>query len=322
MTLRLPLQMQAEAAGARFEERDGWAQAVSYGAIDDELAALRAGAAVADRSARALVRVAGPDAARLLQGLVTNDVDELAPGAAFEAFVLTPRGRPHTLLRVLRLSDDVFVLESEPDAHDALAATIRRYRLASRATVEDARGELAILSVPGGLELPVGVIALPGGPGREVAGAPGDVAELWVGAMVADAQPAGADAWEAFRIEAGVPRLGAEVDEAVLPAETGLVDRTVSFTKGCYVGQEPVARLHHRGHANRRLTRLAFPGPAPALPAVLLDGEREVGRVTSAYGLSGLGYVRREVADGADLAGRAADGAGFQARVAPLGLTG
>ena len=173
-----------------------------------------------------------------------------------------------------------------------------------------------------GLELPDGVVELPGGPGREVAGKPDAMAELWVAAMVADARPAGADAWEAFRIEAGVPRLGAEVDEAVLPAETGLVERTVSFTKGCYVGQEPVARLHYRGHANRRLARLAFPGPPPALPAVLLDGEREVGRVTSAFGPAGLGYVRREVEDGADLAGRAADGSGFEARVAPLGATG
>jgi aminomethyltransferase len=322
VTLRLPLEIQAEAAGARFEERDGWIQAAAYAELDDELAALRAGTAVADRSARALVRVTGPDAERLLQGLVTNDVDALAPGAALEAFVLTPKGRPHALLRLLRLAEDAFVLESEPAAHDAIAVTLRRYRLASKAEIEDARGELAVLGLPAALALPHGVIELPGGPGREAAGDPNAMAELWVAAMVADAQPVGADAWEAFRIEAGVPRLGADIDEAVLPAETGLVERTVSFTKGCYVGQESVARLHHRGHANRRLARLAFPGPPPALPAVLLDGEREVGRVTSAFGPAGLGYVRREVADGADLAGRAADGSGFEARVTPLGATG
>ncbi len=107
-----------------------------------------------------------------------------------------------------------------------------------------------------------------------------------------------------LRVEAGVPRYGAELDEQVMPAEVGVVDRAVSFTKGCYVGQEPVARLHYRGHANRSLRALA-PAVVPGPGAVVVSGEREVGRVTSAVESPSLGgplalaVVRREVDDGA-----------------------
>jgi folate-binding protein YgfZ len=124
-------------------------------------------------------------------------------------------------------------------------------------------------------------------------------------------------------VELGVPRDGAEVDETVLPAETGLVERTVSFSKGCYVGQEPVARLHYRGHPNRLLRRLLLRGPdAPALPAEVVAGGRTVGRVTSVAALGsgarGLAYVRREVADGSDVEVLDAAGRSLLATVEPL----
>ena len=138
--------------------------------------------------------------------------------------------------------------------------------------------------------------------------------------------PIGADVRETLRIEQGLPRFGVDFDGSNLPAEAGVVERAVSFTKGCYIGQEPIVRLAHRGHANRELRRLRL-GELPVLPATLLDGEREVGRVTSSAalpegGAAALGYVRRGVEEGAGLialdargervpardAGRVADG--------------
>ncbi len=113
-------------------------------------------------------------------------------------------------------------------------------------------------------------------------GAPDDVGALWRELVAAGARPIGADAYEIARVEAGVPRFGAEIDASVLPAETGLVDQAVSFTKGCYVGQEPVARLHYRGHPNRHLRHLvSFDGALPTVPAEIALGDRVVGRLTS-----------------------------------------
>ena len=130
------------------------------------------------------------------------------------------------------------------------------------------------------------------------------------------------DAAEVLRVEAGVPRFGAEIDERVMPAEAGLVDRAVSFTKGCYVGQEPVARLHYRGHANRALRALG-PAVVPGPGAVVVVGEREVGRVTSSVdSLSlqrplSLAIVRREVEEGARVR-IAWEGGACDAEVLPL----
>jgi folate-binding protein YgfZ len=115
-----------------------------------------------------------------------------------------------------------------------------------------------------------------------------------------------------------VPRFGVDFDGSNLPAEAGVVERAVSFTKGCYIGQEPIVRLAHRGHANRELRRLRLDEPVE-LPATLLDGEREVGRVTSTAslpegGAAALGYVRRAVEDGAPLVALGARGERVVAR--------
>ena len=123
-----------------------------------------------------------------------------------------------------------------------------------------------------------------------------------------------------------MPRFGAEIDATVLPAETGLVEQAVSFTKGCYVGQEPVARLHYRGHPNRHLRHLvSFDGALPTVPAELALGDRVVGRLTSVVQppgdgpAVGLGYVRREVEEGSIVDVRRAAGDPAHARVAALG---
>jgi tRNA-modifying protein YgfZ len=313
-----PLRSELEAAGAVFSERAGHEIARSFGDLAGEYGAMHG---LSDRSDRAFVGVRGRDAEKLLQSLVSNDVEAVEPGGSCLAFVLTPKGRPVADLRVWREASDAFVLEAEPELQDALAATVRRYRLAARAEIADDRDRLALISVRGPLDATPGVLVAEGPLGHDVLGTPEAVGGVWRTLVAAGYRPIGSDAFEIARVEAGVPRFGAEIDDSVLPAETGLVEQTVSFTKGCYVGQEPVARLHYRGHPNRHLRHLlSLGGALPSVPAELALADRVVGRLTSVVQppgdgpAVGLGYVRREVEEGAivDVGGVA------QARVAAL----
>ena len=321
-----PLRRELEAGGAVFGERAGHEVALAFGDLEAEYAAARSGSAVADRSARAFVGVRGRDAEKLLQSLVSNDVEAVEPGGTCLAFVLTPKGRPVADLRIWREASDAFVLEAEPELQADVQAIVRRYRLAARAEIADDRDRLASIGVLGGLAPPTSLLQADGPLGVDVLGRPEDVAELWRTLVAGGARPIGSEAYEIARVEAGVPRFGAEIDASVLPAETGLVDRAVSFSKGCYVGQEPVARLHYRGHANRRLRHLlSFDGAVPSAPAEIAVGDRVVGRLTSVVQppgdapAIGLGYVRSEVEDGSIVDVRAASGAPAHARVAALG---
>jgi tRNA-modifying protein YgfZ len=320
-----PLRSELEAAGAVFAERAGNEVAREYGDLAAEYAAAHAGPAIADRSARAFVGVRGRDAEKLLQSLVSNDVEAVEPGGSCLAFVLTPKGRPVADLRIWREAPDAFVLEAEPELQDELQATVRRYRLAARAEIADDRDRLASISVLGPLTVAPGLLSAQGPLGTDVLGAPGEVATLWRELVTAGARPIGSEAYEIARVEAGVPRFGAEIDASVLPAETGLVEQAVSFTKGCYVGQEPVARLHYRGHPNRHLRHLlSFDGALPTVPAEIALGDRVVGRLTSVVQppgdgpAVGLGYVRREVEEGSIVDVRQAAGDPAHARVAAV----
>src|SRR5262245_48301255 len=240
---------------------------------------------------RAYVRVAGPDAADFLQRMVSNDVLALAPGESCEALLLTPKARVIAPLRVLRRGDDDFLLLTEPELGETLRGRLVRARFAARAEVEPEAHE-SVLVLAG--ERPPGAL-----PAEDYGVA---AHELLDEPPPAGARPIGPDELERLRIAAGVPRFGREIDDRVLPAEAGLVERTVSFTKGCYPGQEPIARLHYRGRANRRLSVLELDADhAPTAEAELsLDG-KAVGRVTSSVPGLALGYVRREVEDGATL---------------------
>lgn len=248
---------------------------------------------------RAFVAVTGPDAAAYLNRMVSNDVEALEPGAACEALLLTPKARIIAPLTVFRRAEGDFLLLTEPELGELVRAHLVRTRFAARCAIEleEHRSTLVL-----GEEAPPGAIANAdyGLPAYEI-----------VDAEV-DAAPADPEELERLRILARTPRFGRELDERVLPAEAGLEDRAVSFTKGCYPGQEPVARLHYRGHPNRGLRVLRSDGDAlPARDAELtLDG-KPVGRVTSAVGdgqggVLLLAYVRREVA--ADAAVLLADG--------------
>ena len=250
--------------------------------------------AQAARRPRAFVRVQGPQAGDYLQRMVSNDVLALAPGESCEALLLTPKARVVATLVVLRLAEDDYLLLTEPDLGGVVREHLSRMRFAARCTIEE---EQRASHVRLGAERPSGT-AVPthdyGVPAWEV-----------LGEDVPAAVPLLDDVeLERLRIQAGTPRFGLDIDDRVLPAEAGLDERAISFTKGCYPGQEPIARLRYRGHANRSLRVLRLEsGPVPSRDAEVHSGERAVGRVTSAVpdgdGALALAYVREEVPDDA-----------------------
>jgi folate-binding protein YgfZ len=236
---------------------------------------------------REFVRVAGPDAADYLQRMVSNDVEALGAGEACPALLLTAKARVIAPLVVVRRAGDDFLLLTEPGLGEVVRAHLTRMRLRARCEIEPEEHE--------------SVLVFGGGDG---------FATDWTGAREAiDAglEPTLSDEeLELRRIESGVPRWAREVDDRILPAEAGLDETHVSFSKGCYPGQEPVARLHFRGHPNREL-RVVELEEVPEYDASLHHDGREVGRVTSAARRSdgtvvALAYVRTEVPDDAPLA--------------------
>ena len=225
------------------------------------------------RRPRAFVRVAGPDASDYLQRMVSNDVEALAVGASCDALLLTAKARVIAPLRVLRRGDDDYLVSTEPELGERVRQELLRFRFAAKAEIEPEEHDAWF--VLGGDE-------------------------------VLDARPEGEDvdeeAFERWRIESGIPRWGREIDDRVLPAETGLTETHVSFSKGCYPGQEPIARQHYRGKLNRRLRVLELAGEdIPEYDAEIRLADKAVGRVTSAVRGRALGYVRTEVPDDAEL---------------------
>ena len=249
---------------------------------------------------RSYVSVNGPDAASYLNRMVSNEVEALPAGDACEALLLTPKARIIASLVVWRRATDEFLLLTEPEAGERVARELLRSRFAAKCEI--APEEHRSLVVMGDDALVTD--GHKGIPNRDY-GVP--ALEL----LDIDAPPGAAsideEELERLRILARTPRLGRELDDRVLPAEAGLEERAISFSKGCYPGQEPVARLHYRGHPNRGLRVLALDAEdLPPYDAELgLDG-KVVGRVTSTardpeHGIVALAYVRREVPSDATL---------------------
>ena len=225
------------------------------------------------RVPRAFVRIAGPDARDYLQRMVSNDVEALGVGQACDALLLTAKARVIAPVRVLRRGEDDFLLSTEPELGARVRNELLRSRFAAKAEIEPEEHESWLV-------LGSGEVLDERPEGEEV-----DENEL-----------------ERWRIESGIPRWGREIDERVLPAEAGLTETHVSFGKGCYPGQEPIARQHYRGKLNRRLRVLHVEGDdVPQYDAQILHGEKVVGRITSAVPGLALGYVRTEVPDEAQL---------------------
>lgn len=244
---------------------------------------------------RAYVSVKGPDAASYLNRMVSNEVEDMPLGDALEALLLTPKARIVAPLVVWRRGAEDYLLLTEPEAGERLARELLRSRFAAKCAIEPEEHRSLVLLGTTPLVADRHTFALP----TADFGVP--AVELLDGEPPDGAEPIADEALERLRILARTPRFGRELDDRVMPAEAGLEERAISFTKGCYPGQEPVARLHYRGRANRGLRVLALEGSElPAYDAELeLDG-KVVGRVTSAapdpeHGVVALAYVRREV---------------------------
>ena len=279
---------------------------------------LRESVGLVDRSRRGKLRLRGGEAAEFLQGQVTNDVEALAPGRGCYAALLTHKGKVRADMRVLR-GDGWIWLDTEPGLEGLLRQTVQMYGIGRDVSAADETAERAILSLLG----PAARAALDAEPPAEehsfVAGEHGLYVATHLGVDVicraADAdsvrialgvEPVSDDAAECLRIESGRPRFGADFDADTIPEEAGLNERAVSFTKGCYVGQETVARLHYKGKPNRHLRGLRL-SDAVAPGAELRLGDRAVGRlgsvaVSPVHGPIGLAVVRREAEPGAELA--------------------
>ena len=222
------------------------------------------------RVSRDFVQVSGPDARTFLQGQLSQDVETLAPGSTRMSFLLQPQGKVDAYLRVSCISDEAFLLDVDAGWGDAVVDRLTRFKLRTKAEIARVGNWQCIAELRDG-ELVEEIVD-----DIEVEGVPGDLEE-----------------YEVHRIKAGIPAMGREIDESTIPASLGVVDRAVSFTKGCYTGQELVARIDSRG-GNTPTKLVGVRGPVAIGDPIVLDG-REVGRVTSAAGDVGLALVRREV---------------------------
>jgi folate-binding protein YgfZ len=288
--------------------------------------ALTGGAGVFDRSELGKLALAGAQAKELLNGQVSNDVEALEPGTGCYAALLTNKGKMLGDLRVLDTGPELLLL-TERASLQALFDQIRRGAIGWQAELRKRTLQQGLLSVIGPRAREVAVAeALPraehanapaqlgGAPvllvatdlGVDVICAAEDTARVREALLAAGAAEVDEAAAELVRVESGRPRYGIDLDDRTIPQEAGLNDRAVSFTKGCYVGQETVARLHWRGKPNRHLRGLRLSGPAPTGTPLRL-GEREVGKlgsvaVSPVHGPIALAIVRREAGVGEVLA--------------------
>ncbi len=293
--------------------------------LDAQYRQLREECGLLDRSDRGKLTVSGPDAVEYLQGQLTNDVEALEPGEGQYAALLDRKGHMQADMRVLRPAADEVWLDTEPEALAAARRHLEMYSIGREVEVADVSAERAILSLigPRGVEM-AGTAALPENAceatslagvdclavgtrdGIDLICPAADAGRLREALLVAGAVEVSPEAAEILRIESGTPRFGTEMGTETMPAEAGIVEDAVSFTKGCYIGQETVARLHYKGRPNRHLRGLRL--SAPAEPgATLRLGEKEVGRlggaaVSPALGPIGLAILRREAEPGTELA--------------------
>ncbi len=279
-----------------------------------------------DRSERGKLALSGSEAKAFLQGQVSNDVEALGPGEGCYAAFLTPKGKMLGDLRILATEDEL-LLDTERGALQPLFNLIRRGLIGYQAELHKRTLERGLLSLIGPqsvalagasqladaaehthLAMRIGNIdarAIRTDLGLDLLCESEHSAELQRALYQLGVEPVGEDAVECLRIETGRPRYGVDLDETVIPQEAGLNERAVSFEKGCYVGQETVARLHWRGKPNRHLRGLRLTAPAHT-GQELRDGERVVGRLGSVansprLGPIALALVRREVGPGAEV---------------------
>lgn len=288
------------------------------------------GAGLIDLSAaRGRIRVSGSEATMFLNGMMTNDMKSLAANRWMPSVFPTVQGRLIGAVRVIRGSEPSFLIDTETASHDAVLKTISRFTMAGDFKVSDLSAETALLSVQGQIagevidkvfetsaseipangvsevkwqNIPVTIIRAShtGENGFDIIVDSSQKAELLQALETAGAQTVSEDTLEILRVEAGIARFGIDVDETNVVPETNL-DEAVSYTKGCYVGQEIIVRIKHRGHPAKKLTGLRFETDTKIESGAIISSteNQEIGRVTSAVisprrGSIGLGYVRYE----------------------------
>jgi folate-binding protein YgfZ len=322
--------------GAAFADVNGAEVVAHYGDALAEHAALRQSAGILDLCCRSRLCLTGADRGRFLNGQVTNNVKDLKRGEGCYAALVTAKGKMQSDLNIYCLADELW-LDFEPGFRDAVVARFEKFIIADDVQVVDATSHYGLLSVQGpnagpvvhqlglGLTPPerplnftsvhdsaLGEIYCANHPRTGLAGfdlfapvaALNTVADKLIGAAKATGGRAcGWAALEVARIEAGIPRFGADMDETNLAPEAGIEARAISYTKGCYIGQEVIARLRTYGQVAKSLRGLLLPDEAPALPHrgdKLFHGDKEAGYITSALASPtfrrhlALGYVRRE----------------------------
>jgi folate-binding protein YgfZ len=303
----------------------------SYQTSPEGYRAIREGAATGALEPRGQIGVAGRDRASYLQGLLTNDIQGLSAGTGCYSAWLTPQGRMLTDMHVFE-SGDMILLDVPAGQVEATLQRLDQFLFSEDVQVADLAGSLrgvwvhgpaapalverVVSGVNGVAQWPgygntrgefnsspavVARVDQLGVPGICVYVAPADEAALLAALHAAGAEPADAAALEAARIEAGYPLFGVDMTEDTIPLEAGIEPRAISFTKGCYVGQEVIIRVLHRGHGRvaKKLMALRVVGAPPPRGAKLFAGEREVGTVTSAaqssrHGAIALGYLHRD----------------------------
>lgn len=279
--------------------------------LDAQYRQLREECGLVERADRGLLIVSGPDAAEYLQGQLTNDTEALEPGGWTYAALLDRKGHMQADMRVLRPGGgpDLW-LDLEPEGLAAANRHLQMYKIGREVDVTDAGGEYVLLSLigPRATEFAraVEAVAVRTAEGVDLIVPAAERDRVREALSAAGAVAVSPEAAEIVRIEAGRPRFGAEMGTETMPAEAGIVEQAVSFTKGCYIGQETVARLHYKGKPNRHLRGLRFSRPARPGESLVL-GEKEVGTVGSAavspaLGPIGLAILRREAEPGATVA--------------------
>jgi len=329
-----------------------------YGNIAAEYNALRSGAMLVDRSARGRMRFSGAKAAEMITGLVTNDVQALKPGEGLYAAALTPKGKIVADVRILA-RDGEFMIDVPPRAFGGWQAMIKKYINPQLAPSEDVSASLRTVGVFGSTSrrivatlaaLPAETLAALAPYAHARAEVQGETVGImrspelelegyelfvpsalfghaWQQLLTLGATAAGLHAWEIARIEAGRPEWGVDMDDATIPQEVNFdALHAISYTKGCYVGQEVVARVHFRGHVNKHLRGLMAgkSEPAPEGAAVIAVSGEQIGEVKSSalsprLGAVALGMIRREVETGTDVTLQG-EGGKVSAKIAALPL--
>jgi glycine cleavage system T protein len=334
----LPLHSIHRALSAHFQPILDWEVPSHYGDTREEHLAVRKKAGMADLSYRGLIRIAGADRAKFLQGLITNDVMSLTEGQGLYAAILNPKGRMLADLKIYAIRD-AFLVDLDREITDKTMQILNRYKLISKATLEDLTDSTVHLAVYGpsahpllekvlGATLPkslefssisvqwhggqVYVIQsmYTGEQGYDLVVPEQEGGTLWNDILDTGSgfgiKPVGLEALEGLRIEAGIPRYGIDMDENTFPPEAGLEEKAISYTKGCYVGQETIARIKTYGQVHRKLMGLILQGSPSTMSTLphrddkVFKDEEEIGFVTSSVYSPvlnqniALGYIRRK----------------------------